>query len=138
MEEAPELRRLIERFYRACSHGDIAYIKKLVAKEDDVLVVGTDPDEWWAGYEEVVGDWATQFSEMKGIPLNAGEIEAYREGSVGWVLDQPSFGLPDTTQSPIRLTAVFHQEEGQWKLVQLHASVGVANEAVIGQELTAD
>jgi hypothetical protein len=30
-----------------------------------------------------------------------------------------------------QLTAVIHQEEGQWKLVHMHLSVGVPDEQVI-------
>jgi hypothetical protein len=32
---------------------------------------------------------------------------------------------------PVRLTAVLHQEEGDWKAVQIHASIGVPNEQML-------
>jgi ketosteroid isomerase-like protein len=37
---------------------------------------------------------------------------------------------PDGTEIEFRMTAVFHNENGQWKVVQQHASVGVPNEAL--------
>ena len=79
-----------------------------------------------------------QLQEMRaaGIELVPGEVQAYREGSVGWAADRPTFRLPDGTTLPARLTAVFHREDGAWKMVQSHASFGVRNEEAIGEELT--
>jgi hypothetical protein len=31
---------------------------------------------------------------------------------------------------------VFHQEQGEWKIVQWHGSIGIPNEEAMGQELT--
>jgi len=36
------------------------------------------------------------------------------------------------------MTSVFHQEDGAWKLVQSHYSIGVSNEDVVGRELTTE
>ena len=36
---------------------------------------------------------------------------------------------------PFRITAVFHRENGNWRLVQEHASVAVSNVEVIGSSL---
>ena len=44
--------------------------------------------------------------------------------------------LPDGTEIPFRITGVYHQENGEWKVVQWHASIGISNEEAIGQELT--
>ena len=32
---------------------------------------------------------------------------------------------------PIRLTAVLHQEDGAWKALQSHASIGVPNDKML-------
>ncbi len=64
-------------------------------------------------------------------------MRAYREDMVGWVADQGTSTLPDGSEVPFRLTAVFHQENGDWKLIQEHASLGVSNEEALGEELTA-
>ena len=61
-----------------------------------------------------------------------GEAEAFREGTVGWGVARPTLTLPAGKAISPRWSAVFHQEDGEWKLVQLHASVGVPNEALLG------
>ncbi len=36
---------------------------------------------------------------------------------------------------PFRFRAVFHKEDGEWKIVQFHTSVGVPNESTVGKAL---
>jgi hypothetical protein len=43
--------------------------------------------------------------------------------------------MPDGSEVPFRITAVFHHEGGTWKLVQEHASVAMSNEDALGVEL---
>ena len=69
-----------------------------------------------------------------GLRVEAGDLRAWEEGSVGWLSDTPSFVLPDGTAIRTRTTAVMRREDGDWKLVQAHVSVGVPDEEVI--ELT--
>ena len=49
--------------------------------------------------------------------------------------DLLAFVLPDGSVAPFRITAVFHRENGNWRLVQEHASVAVSNVEVIGTSL---
>jgi hypothetical protein len=58
------------------------------------------------------------------MPFSAGNPEAFREGTVGWVADWLTLTLPNGTGVPVRVTAVFHWENGDWKLVQYHGSLG--------------
>src|SRR5215208_2847532 len=78
--------------------------------------------------EEAIGDG--------GLQIVPSQLQAYREGSVGWVIDSESFRLPDGTEIPFRNTAIFHQEDGEWKLVHAHASIGARNEDVFGEDVT--
>jgi hypothetical protein len=48
-----------------------------------------------------------------------------------------SFRIPDGTEIPFRNSAVFLQEDGEWKLVHAHASIGVRNEEMFGEDATA-
>ena len=41
------------------------------------------------------------------------------------------FLFPDGSLMQTRLTVVMHQEEGRWKLVHMHVSVGVPDEQVV-------
>jgi SnoaL-like protein len=123
------------RLYEAFSRGDADLMERLTSRREGLVFIGTDPNEWWE--EIALIRRMLQAQAGAGITVLPGEVRAYREGSVGWVADRGTFKLPDGSEVPFRLTAVFHQEDGDWKLIQQHASIGVSNEEAIGQDLTA-
>lgn len=127
MERSPELRDLILRFYAALSDGDASFIDRHFSLAEEARGIGTDPGEWWQG-PGVAEAWKEQVRAMGGrMPLVAGDVEAYVEGTVGWVTDGPTLQLEGGAVG-VRLTAIFHQEQHEWKLVHVHGSVGVPNE----------
>jgi ketosteroid isomerase-like protein len=135
MDQSAELRDVMTRFYDALSSGDLSFFDRHFSQSETVRGIGTDPDEWWQG-ADVVRVWKEQLAAMGGsMPLVPGDLEAYAEGSVGWVADRAALKLPDGNEVPLRVTVVFHKEDGEWKLVQSHASIGVPNEEAIGEEL---
>ncbi len=133
MEPAPELRDTILRLYEAFSRGDADLVERLTSRQEGLVFIGTDPNEWLEDIQSV--RQLLQAQAGAGITVVPGDIRAYREGSIGWAADRGAFRLPDGTEVPFRLTAVFRQEDGDWKLVQEHASIGVPNEETLGVEL---
>ena len=133
MEPAPELRDPILRLYDAFSRGDADVAERLTSRLAGLVFIGTDPDEWLEDIPSVRR--LLQAQAGAGITVVPGDVRAYREGSIGWAADRGVFRLPDGSEVPFRLTAVFRQEDGDWKLVQAHASVGVPNEEAIGTDL---
>lgn len=127
MDRSPELRELLLGFYEALSNGEASFIDRHFSAAEEARGVGTDPDEWWQG-GRVADAWKEQLEAMGGtMPLVAGDPEAYVEGTVGWAADRPTLRLPGGAVA-VRLTAVFHREDGEWKLVQVHGSLGVPNQ----------
>lgn len=138
MEPAAELKKIVLDIYEALTKGHAEPIEELISREDGLVLIGTDPEEWWVDAETFRGVLRKQIQEMgDGIALVAGELTAYREGTVGWVADRPTLHMPDGSKVPLRYTFAFHQEDGQWKVVQWHLSIGVPNEAALGRTLTA-
>lgn len=133
MEHSTELAALLQRIYDAVSAGDSATLQEQLSVREGLVFIGTDPDEWFDDPDSIRAMLAAQAGA--GVKVQAGPIVAFEEGTVGWVADRGSFLLPDGDKLPFRLTAVFHRENGAWKLVQEHASVAVPNEAVLGVEL---
>ena len=138
MERSIELTDLMLRVYEALRESDNAFFDRYVSSADGLLAIGTDPTEWWEGKATFTRVLKAQLEEMGGFPVVPGNPQAYREGSVGWVADRPMIRFPDGTEIPLRLTFVFHQEDGGWKIVQWHASTGVSNQEALGEELTTE
>jgi hypothetical protein len=132
MKPSIELCAIIDSYFEAIATGNPAWTERHVSQGAVVRLVGTDPAEWLAG--ALVADFLKEeVKALSGVVRVApGETEAYQEGSVGWGLTNPILTLPNGAAISPRWSAVFHREDGNWKLVQLHASVGIANETLLG------
>jgi hypothetical protein len=139
MEQSDELRDLALRLYKAVNDGDLSFVERHVSRDEGAVFVGTDPNEWWEGYGAFVEAMRTQEETMGGDRprILPDQIQAYREGRVGWVVDRDTFQLPDGTEVPFRNSAIFLREDGGWKLVHAHSSIGVRNEEMSREGSTA-
>lgn len=129
MQQSDGVRNGLLRFYERFSGGDAARFADVIAQADGVSVIGTGPgeghdnrDDWISTYDEMMR------SEMAGTRLESGDPRAYEEGAVGWAVDEPQFVFPDGSRLATRLTALLHEEQGDWKILHLHFSVGVPDE----------
>ncbi len=136
MEQSTELEELYLRSCEAISNGVYSFFERYFSQKDGVLAIGTDPTEWWAGYATINRVFKVQLKETGGFQILADSPKAYFDGSIGWVADQPTLKLPDGTEIPMRLTAVFQKEQNDWKIVQWHFSTGISNDNLIGETLT--
>jgi len=136
MERSKELEEVVRRMYEAMESNDFGVFEEILSHSPDARMIGTDPAEWWGGHEKISEVTQVQLKEMQGLRIAPGELEAFAEGDVGWFADQPRWTMQDGTEIPLRFTGVYRREESAWKLVQGHASIGVANADVAGFEMT--
>ncbi len=136
MEQSTELKELYFKICEAISKGDYSFFEQQFSQEDGVLAIGSDPAEWWPGYSVIMGAFNAQLSETGGFQILADTPLAYSEGSIGWIAGRPSVKTPDGSEIPVRLTAVFRKEHGEWKIAQWHFSSGISNEDLIEETLT--
>jgi SnoaL-like domain len=136
MEQSSELRELVLRAYAAMSGGDVTFYDRHLSQRDGVLIIGSDPSEWWADHDTIQRVFKAQIGEVSGVSCMPGDPQAYSMGDVGWVADRPTLRLPNGMEISLRMTLVFVKEDGAWKVAQQHISIGVPNETIVGQELT--
>jgi ketosteroid isomerase-like protein len=140
MEHSEELRDLTLRFYKASATGDLSFFDRHVSRQEGAQFIGTDSNEWWEALEALREAARSQSEAIEGggLQIVGGQLQAYSEGNVGWVIDRnASFWLPDGTEIPFRNTGVFRREEGEWKLVHGHTSIGVRTEELFGEDIIA-
>lgn len=135
MKPSNELKELTQRGLEAFATEGLGFFTRRISKQEGVLAIGTDPSEWWSGHKQIADIFTAQSEAMQGMAIVGSTPLAYSAGDVGWAADRPTFRLPDGTEMPFRLTIVYHQEDGEWKVVQWHASLGVSNEEALGEEL---
>jgi SnoaL-like protein len=127
MERSPELENLVGAWFDAATRGDPSMVDRHVSGEEGTRMVGSDPDEWLGGAS------AAEFLRKEvqgsgGSVRSLTDTEAFSEGTVGWAVTRFTITFPDGRSVSPRWSAVLHQEDGEWKFVQLHASIGVPNE----------
>jgi hypothetical protein len=137
LKRSAELRELCMALSEAHSRADAPFIERHVSRQEGVLSIGSDPKEWIEG-EQVLEAFkeALQDEEVRSSPSEddfVRELNAFVEGTVGWASSRFSWTRKDGREILMRWSAVFHQEDGEWKLVQAHASVGVPNEEAFGE-----
>jgi hypothetical protein len=137
MDDADTMATLLNELYAAIASGDpTVWVSSLAT---DVVLIGTDPAEWWQGKEAVTEVVKAQVGEMSSAGMRlVGGTNPYigvLEGGA-WVADQPVMHLNDGTDIPLRLTLVASVQGGALSVQHMHLSVGVANEEMLQQELT--
>jgi ketosteroid isomerase-like protein len=125
MERSPEIEALVAAWFDAASRGDASMIERHVTPMPEVRLVGSDPDEWLHGGDEVArflrgevegGGGAAQFTPS--------ETEGYVDGDVAWAATKLTIAMPDGRRVHPRWTAVMVRDGGDWRFVQTHASIG--------------
>jgi hypothetical protein len=128
MQPSPELRALIEQSFRHLAAKNAEALLAQESHEPGTVFIGTDPKEWFeslAGWEPVVRTVAA--NSAGGMPADL-QIQAMQEGTVGWAAYHWTGHLPDGRILTFRATSICHQENGEWKEVHFHVSLGVPDE----------
>ena len=131
MERSPELEDLVRAWFEAATRGDASLVDTLVSPGQWTRLIGSDPGERFSG-GAAVADFLRGEVEGAGgqVKFAPAETEAFSEGNVGWAATSLTITMPDGRHVSPRWSAVFHQENGDWKFVQTHASIGIPNEAI--------
>lgn len=123
MQPSGEIEETLRRFYAVLSAGDADALADLVTRDlDDFVGIGIDGDletgpDWLAGFAEQLRNEGTVTRTPGPAP------RCYAEGTVGWFADRPTLTFPDGATLTPRLTGVLRFEDGDWRLVSLHASL---------------
>jgi ketosteroid isomerase-like protein len=134
MERSADLEEFIGAWFAAATTGDSSLASAHVSTGDGTRLIGSDPTEDLRG-GEAVRDFLIGEVEGAGgqATFHPTDIEAFCEGTVGWATTNLTITMSDGRRVSPRWTAVLHREDGAWKFIQTHASIGVPN-ADIGWE----
>lgn len=136
MNQSTELLNLVSIFCQALSKNDFELVEKLLSKQDRVLIIGSDPNDWYEGHQKIISVLKEEREQIGEPDFEISNLNAYHDGSVGWASSLVTMKTPRGSEIPFRWTWVFQIEEEDWKVIQWHASIAVPN-AIIGQVLSA-
>jgi hypothetical protein len=130
-ERSPEIEQVLRDTLDAMVRSDLDEIGRRTSRDSCVLSIGSDASEWAEGYDEIMRLFRESTPEGElGVNVGLDDVKAFREESVGWAAGRGYFEM-GAKRVPVRLTAVLHEEDGDWKAVQSHASIGVPNEQMM-------
>jgi ketosteroid isomerase-like protein len=128
MERSIELEELIRAWFAAATKGDTSLVSEHVSMNDTTRLIGSDPAESFRGGAEVRDFLIGEVEGAGGrATFDPTDTEAFCEGTVGWATTKITITMPDGGHVSPRWSAVFRREDGTWKFVQTHASIGIPN-----------
>jgi ketosteroid isomerase-like protein len=122
----------LQQWKDAYSRRDLDAALTVVAPDDDVVAIGTGPDEWRVGPEEFKAQLERDFAQAEALSVDYQPLVVSEAGPVAWVAGRASVQArvegQDVAMSG-RFTAVLEQREGRWLLMQTHFSLPAAEQA---------
>jgi ketosteroid isomerase-like protein len=117
-QRAPQIEQLVRAWLDAKQAADPDAIGARLGSYEGALAIGTDSDEWWSGPE------AFRAAHISGGAFEASVdvLDAHQAGSVAWAAVRAVIQTGEPGGFPIRLTLVLTEQDGDWRIVQSHAS----------------
>ena len=137
MERSDEVRDILSSLIKTFGTEQMgSAFTEAISLEPGALVVGTDPSEWWDSPDALSRALKAQSEELRGAVAKVTQAEGWVEEGIGWGAVRLDVAFPGAPTAKMRFTATLARRRERWKIVQGHASVGAANQEVIGKELT--
>lgn len=134
VRRSPEVEAVVRRLWRAFVEGSEAAFRNLLSSDDGFRMILSADDQWFVG-----PDLAPMFAErgrMMDIErLEIERLEGYEKDDVGWVASEVTVTTRSGISGTFRTTVTLVIEDGVWKAIQIHTSVGVPQADVFGVEL---
>ena len=122
----------LQQWKNAYTQRDLDGALAVIAPDDDVVGIGTGPDEWRVGPEEVKAQLERDFAQSEDLSVDYEPLVVSEAGPVAWVAGRATVQArvdgQDLTLTG-RFTAVLEQRAGRWLLMQTHFSLPAAEQA---------
>ena len=118
----------VRTYFDALIAGDADQLIKMMSLADHYVKIGTEPDEHIEGGENARDYYQRIVANAADIAIEYEHLDLQERGDVAWFYTRQIwrlkwFGVPE--ELAVRLTGVLEKEDGTWKFVQIHASIGV-------------
>jgi ketosteroid isomerase-like protein len=122
----------LQQWKDAYSQRDLAGALGVIAPDEDVVGIGTGPDEWRVGPGGFKAQLQRDFAQSEALLVDYEPLVVSEAGPVAWVAGRVTVRAwvdgQDLTLTG-RFTAVLEQREGRWLLMQTHFSLPAAEQA---------
>jgi class 3 adenylate cyclase len=141
MRQSLEIEAVVRRFLESRMANDMDAMRNLHSDSEFLRLIGSDEHQWFRGRDAVrptgggsdAADWSPEFQVADAEVLR---LEAFEEGNTGWAAVEQKRTLVNGQEFVFRITLVLRLEASVWKLVQIHFSHAVADDAILNVDLT--
>jgi len=122
----------LQQWKDAYTRRDVDGALAVIAPDNDVVGIGTGPDEWRVGPEEFRAQIERDFAQSAALSVNYEPLVVSEAGPVAWVAGRATVQAQIDGQELTltgRFTAVLEQRDGRWLLMQTHFSLPAAEQA---------
>ena len=127
---------VLDQMIEAYETENIDLFSRVIVHDPDIVMFGTDAAEKFVGYGPVEESMKKQFESYEETQLTSKErvIKVHQSGEVAWWselwdVQGKAQGQPYALEG-MRVTGVLEKRNGNWAIVQWHASVPVSGQAV--------
>jgi ketosteroid isomerase-like protein len=131
MQESSDVREAVERFWGLIGEADFDGLGGALTAGPIAQVIGSAPGEGHDDRETWIAGFRSMIEGMPGVRVDPGVTRGYANGDTGYAIGAPTWHLPGDMTVQMRSTFVLQRENGDWKIVHLHASVGVPDEQAV-------
>lgn len=139
MKKSVEIEAVVRRFLASRIDNDMEAMGSLHSGSEYLRLIGSDKDQWFQGREAVLptGGSTEELPDAFAVAdSKLLRIEAFQDGDVGWAAVEQDRTLVKGQKFTFRITMVLRLEASVWKIIQLHFSLPVSDEEVLGVDLT--
>ena len=139
-DEISKVEIILEKYVMANENKDFSLIEQIWATDEDIVLIGTDSDEQFVGWEEIRPAIQHQFAEFEDTYISILDqmINISEEGNTAWFSQFINYNFIYKGQARsfkgIRYTGVMVKRDGTWKMVQSHLSIPVKEGTELGVE----
>lgn len=128
MQRSPELEKRTRDMIDAMQASDHPTMERAISRTDGSVTIGSDASEYTREIDKMLQMMRDSTPEQGyHVKVTLDEVHGYQEGDVGWFDGTGRFERDGQTVE-VRMTGVAHREDGEWRFVQTHASIGVPDE----------
>jgi len=126
----------LDQLDQAYETENLELFSKVMAPDPDMVIFGTDAAEKFIGYESAAESMKKQFESYEDSKVTSRErsVKVHKSGEVAWFselwdVSGKAQGQPYALEG-MRVTGVLEKRDGNWVVVQWHASIPVSGQAV--------
>jgi ketosteroid isomerase-like protein len=122
----------LQQWKDAYGRRDVDGALAVMAPDEDVVGIGTGPDEWRVGPAEFKAQLERDFAQSEALSVDYEPLVVSEAGPVAWVAGRARVRARVEGQDVSltgRFTAVLEQRGDRWLLMQTHFSLPAAEQA---------